>query len=132
MRRKAKRKEAFSNALFLSLQWIVLTPRVLDMAAACPVSATVNQVGLVLYVMCPEPSARISATATESTAPTRGSAAVTPTGWVLTAPRVRSHQPFPPPHLLSSQAVLRRIPIFHFNHLHSQGGGSLSMSCACL
>lgn len=43
---------------------------------------------------------------------------------------LRSHQPFPPPHLLSSQAaMLRCVPIFHFQ---KWGGGSLSMNCTCL
>ncbi len=99
-----------------------MTPRVRDMAAACPVSATVSQVGPDLYVMYPEPSAQISATVMEPTALRQASAAVTLTGWAPTAPRVCSHQPFSPSHLLTSQAVLQYIVIFHFHPSTLSGG----------
>lgn len=72
------------------MQWIAWIQHVPTMASVWMGSATVSQAGEGCTVSCPGPSARTSAMATGPLYQTPGCAAVTPTGWDLTAPWVSS------------------------------------------
>lgn len=70
------------------MQWIVWIPRAPTTASVWTGSATASQAGGGSTASCPGPSARTSATVTGPSSPTRGCAAVIPTGWDLTVPWV--------------------------------------------
>lgn len=72
-------------------QWIVWIRRVPVMGPAFQVSVCVSQAGRGHCVTSPDPSVQSSAMAMVCTAPTRASAPASPTGWVLTAPRVSTY-----------------------------------------
>lgn len=70
------------------MQWIVWIPRAPTMASVWTGSATASQAGGGSTASCPGPSAQTSATVTGPSSPTRGCAAVIPTGWDPTVPWV--------------------------------------------
>lgn len=67
------------------IQWIAWIRRVPTMASVWMGSVTVSQAGVGSTASCPEPSAQTSAMVMGPSYQTLGCAAVTPTGWDLTA-----------------------------------------------